>query len=175
MKEVSIFEAAKANWLFMIERILINKTSLQLSQPLKHAFLKKILYKNEEWGSSLVHLLKSQLGDNPRLLNLTITQKRAYAIYNAIEEGRSITIEMLLKSLKDWTTYHKAIPLLLKRGDEEFLLPKNEVLQIGDQILFACDEESREEIELIASNIYDLHYVCCGVEKHNWLLGKIFS
>ncbi len=175
MKEVSVFEAAKANWLFMIEKILINKTSLQLAQPLKHCFLKKILYQNEAWASSLVHLLTTQLGDNPKLLNLTITKQRAYAIYHAIEEGKTITIDDLLKSLQDWTTYHKAIPLLLKRGKEEFLLPSNEVLQLGDQILFACDEESREEIELIASNIYDLHYVCSGEEKNNWLLTKLFG
>ena len=175
MKEVSIFEATKANWLFMIEQILINKTSLQLSQPLKHCFLKRILYKDEQWASSLVNLLKAQLGDNPRLLNMTITEKRAFAIYTAIENGETVTIDMLLKSLEDWTKYHKALPLFLKRGDEEILLPNNEALQLGDQLLFACDEESREEIELIASNIYDLHYVSTGEEKKNWLLEKIFG
>jgi len=175
MKEVSIFEATKANWLFMIEQILINKTSLQLSQPLKHCFLKRILYKDEQWASSLVNLLKVQLGDNPRLLNMTITEKRAFAIYTAIENGETVTIDMLLKSLEDWTKYHKALPLFLKRGDEEILLPSNEALQLGDQLLFACDEESREEIELIASNIYDLHYVSTGEEKKNWLLEKIFG
>ena len=174
MKEVSIFEATNANWLFMIERILINKTSLQLSQPLKHSFLKKILYKDEAWGTSLVNLLKSQLGANPNLLYLAINEQKAYAIYLAIQDGKIINIEILLKSLKDWKLYHKAIPIFLKRGDREILLPQNEVLEIGDEILFACDTESKEEIELIASNIYDLHYVCSGEEKQNWLLSKIF-
>lgn len=175
MKEVSIFEAAPSNWLFMIERILINKTSLQLSEPLKHSFLKKILYKDEVWATALVNLLKAQLGKNPKLFNLTITKERAYAIYSAIEEGRDVPINILLKSLKDWNAYHKAIPLLLKRDNEEFLLPKDEKLQLGDQVLFACDEESREEIELIASNIYDLYYVCTGKEKNNWFLSKLFG
>jgi len=175
MKEVSVFESVNANWLFMIERILINKTSLQLSQPLKHSFLKKILYQDESWGRSLVNLLKSQLGTNPRLLNLTINEKRAYALYHAIENGEVIELNMLLKSLKDWKRYHKAIPLFLKRNGDEFLLPRDEVLEIGDQILFACDEESRTEIEIIASNIYDLHYVCRGEEKQNWFLSKILK
>ena len=175
MKEFTIFEETGANWLFMIEKILINKTSLQLSQPLKHAFLKKILYKDENWGTSLVNLLKAQLGVNPQLLHLTINEEKAYAIYSAIKENESIPLNVLLKSLEDWKSYHKAIPLFLKRNGEEFLLPSNEILEIGDQILFACNKESREEIELIASNIYDLQYVRTGEDKENWLLSKIFK
>ena len=173
MKEVSIFEAANIDWLFMIERILINKTSLQLANPLKHAFLKKIIYKDEVWGNALVNLLKSQLGENPKLMNLTITRDRAYALYNEIENKESINIDILLKSLSDWKKYHKAIPLLLKRKESEKLLPTDEILELGDQILFACDEESQEEIEYIASNIYDLHYIRTGEEKQNWLLKKL--
>jgi len=175
MKEISIFEATNANWLFMIEKILINKTSLQLSQPLKHSFLKKILYQDEEWGTSLVNLLKAQLGSNPQLLHLTINEEKAYAIYHALQEGEPIGLNILLKSLEDWTNYHKAIPLFLKRNGDEFLLPCNENLEIGDEILFACDALSREEIEIIALNVYDLHYVRTGEEVQNWLLQKIFN
>jgi len=175
MKEISIFEATRANWLFMIEKILINKTSLQLSQPLKHSFLKRILYQDEEWGTSLVNLLKAQLGSNPQLLHLIINKEKAFAISNAIEENESIGLNVLLKSLENWKNYHKALPLFLKRNGDEFLLPCNEVLEIGDQILFACDSQSREEIEIIASNIYDLHYVRTGEEKQNWLLRKFFD
>jgi Trk K+ transport system NAD-binding subunit len=175
MKDVSIFESANIDWLFMIERILINKTSLQLANPLKHSFLKLIIYKDENWGNSLVNLLKSQLGKNPKLMNLTITKESAYALYHEIASGESINIDILLKSLKDWKSYHNAIPLLLKRGEREILLPNNEIMELGDQMLFACDEESREEIEYIASNIYDLHYILSGEEKKNWVLSKIFK
>ncbi|SFV71753.1 Potassium channel protein [hydrothermal vent metagenome] len=175
MKEISIFEATNANWLFMIEKILINKTSLQISQPLKHSFLKKVLYKDEEWGTSLVNLLKAQLGNNPQLLTLTINEEKAFAIYHVLKGNKPIGLNILLKSLANWQNYHKAIPLFLKRNKDEFVLPSNELLEIGDQILFACDADSREEIELIASNIYDLHYVQTGEEKRNWLLSKVIS
>jgi len=175
MKEISIFEATKANWLFMIEKILINKTSLQLSQPLKHSFLKKILYQDEKWGTSLVNLLKAQLGANPQLLHLTINKEKAYAIYHALENNESLELNILLRSLENWKNYHKAIPLFLKRNGDEFLLPCEEFLEIGDQILFACDAESREEIEVIASNVYELHYVRTGEEQQNWLVRKVFG
>ncbi|MBU1669169.1 NAD-binding protein [bacterium] len=174
MKEVSIFEATKSDWLFIIERILINKTALQLAHPLKHAFLKKTLYQDEAWGRALVNFLKSQLGDNPKLMKLSIDEESAYALYHEIERGELVNIDVLLRSLEDWNNNHKAIALLLKRNGKEVLLPQNEVLQLNDEILFACDEESAEEIELIASNMYELHYVCSGKEKQNWLLGKLF-
>jgi Trk K+ transport system NAD-binding subunit len=175
MKEVSVFEAANIDWLFMIEKILINKTSLQLASPLKHVFLKLVIHKDEEWGTSVVNLLKSQIGANPKLMNLTITEDRAYALYNEIKIGEKININILLKSLEDWKSYHNAIPLLLKRGDREILLPHDEIMELGDQMLFACDEESRDEIEYIASNVYDLHYIRTGEEKKNPILEKIFG
>jgi Trk K+ transport system NAD-binding subunit len=175
MKEVSVFEAADIDWLFMIEQIIINKTSLQLANPLKHIFLKLVIYKDEEWGTSLVNLLKSQIGANPKLMNLTISEDRAYALYHEIKIGEKISINILLKSLKNWKSYHNAIPLLLKRGEKKILLPHDDIMELGDQILFACDEESREEIEYIASNIYDLHYIRTGEEKRNWVLEKIFK
>jgi len=175
MQDITIFEATDTNWLFNMERILINKTSLQLSQPLKHTFFKRILYKDEAWGTSLVNLLKVQLGNNPQLLHLTINEKKAYAIHSAIQEGKAIPLNTLLKSLENWEEDHKAIALFLKRKGDEFILPSNEILEIGDEILFACNKESRTEIELIASNIYDLQYVHTGEDKENWFLSKIFT
>ncbi|CAA6821749.1 MAG: Potassium channel protein [uncultured Sulfurovum sp.] len=175
MEEVSIFEAAKINWIIMLERILINKTSLQLIDPLKHSFLKMILNQNELWASTLVNLLKNQLGANPILIALSISEKSAYAIYHEIQLGKNIPIEVLLTSLKDRSNKHKAIILLLKRQGKEILLPQNEFLKLGDEILFACDQEAKEEIELIASNLYDLCYAYLGEEKKNWLFKKIFS
>jgi Trk K+ transport system NAD-binding subunit len=172
MQEISIFQAANIDWVFMIERILINKTSLALTDPLKHHFLKMILRMDEVWAKSLVKLLVSNLGENPELMTLIIDEKSSYAIYNELMQGAVVEIEVLLHSLRDWQSNNSVIPLLIYREDEALLLPKNTALQIGDKILFACDKESQEDIELIASNIYELHYAQFGKEKQNWLFGK---
>ncbi|KIM08790.1 MAG: hypothetical protein KU29_03460 [Sulfurovum sp. FS06-10] len=175
MQEVSIFQAAKIDWVFMIERILINVTSLALTKPLKYRFLKLILNKDEIWAKSLVRMLRVKIGANPKLMSLTINEKESYAIYSDIVVGAIIKVDVLLRSLKDWKKYNNAVPLLIYRKNEEILLPKDKVLHLGDKILFACDEESEEEIELIASNIYDLYYAKCGQEKENWILQKWFK
>ncbi len=57
---------------------------------------------------------------------------------------------------------NSVIPLLIHRKSEEILIPKRRALEIGDHILFACSREAKDDIEMIASNIYELHYVMYG-------------
>ena len=175
MQEVSIFQAANIDWLFMFEKILINKTSLALTKPLKHRFLKLILKKDEEWAKKLVKLLRVNIGTNPIITSLEIDEESSYAIYHEILDGRSISIDVLLRSLNNWQESNKIIPLLIHRENEEILIPRNRDLKIGDKILFACDKKAKDEIDLIASNIYELYYAMYGQEKESPILKKLFG
>ena len=175
MQEVSVFQAADIDWLFMIEQIYINKASMALVNPVKHSFLKLVLKQEESWVKSFINLLKNQVGINPLLERLDINEESAYALYQELQDGVDIEIEVLLCSLKNRKERNPALPLLLYRKGKKILLPNNVNLQIGDQILFACTRESLMEIELIASNIYELHYAKYGQEKENPILRKFFS
>ena len=175
MQEVSIFQVAQIDWTFIIERIMVNKTSLAITQPLKHRFLDLLLKENEIFANALVKLLKSRIGKNPKLKYLAISENKSYAIYHELKRGCDVKIEVLQRSLSNWQENNSVIPLLIQREEEDILLPKDITLQIGDKILLACDENGRNEIELIASNIYELHYAKCGEEKKVGLLGKFFS
>jgi len=154
---------------------MINKTSMFLSNPLREQFLILALKQNEIWAEMLVKQLRNQLGDNPELMSLTIDEENAYAIESELQSGIEVNIDVLLRSLSNWREQHKAIPLLLMREDKSILLPHKSQLQIGDRILFASDYESQKEIELIASNIYELHYVMYGKEKKSEFLTSIFG
>ena len=175
MQEVSIFQEAKIDWIFIIEQIMVNKTSLAITKPLKHHFLNLLLKESEHLANSLVKLLRSNIGDKPILKHLAINKEESYAIYHEIKQGQEVKIEVLQHSLSNWQEINNVIPLLIKRKDEDILLPKDITLQIGDELLLACDKEGREEIELIASNIYELHYAKYGKEKKVGILGKFFS
>jgi len=175
MEEVSIFQAAQIDWIFIIEQIIVNKTSLAISKPLKHHFLNLLLKENEVLANSLVKLLKSRIGQNPTLKYLEINKEDSYAIYHEIKKGVEIKIETLQHSLVNWKELNNVIPLLVQRNDQDILLPQSISLEIGDKLLLACDLAGREEIELIASNIYELHYSLCGEEKKVGILGKFFT
>jgi len=175
IQEISIFQAAEIDWIFMIERILINKTSLALTNPLRNRFLQHLLKKDEEWAETLTRLLRKRIGGNPEIMALRINEDESYAIYHELLDGHEINIDVLRASLSNREKKNRAVPLLIHRKGEDFLLPRNIKLEVGDHLLFACDEESREEIEYIASNIYDLHYVCSGKEKNSWLLKRLLG
>ncbi len=70
IQEVSLFQAANIDWVFIIETILINKTSLALTKPLKNRFLNLIIKKDEEWSKTLVKLLRVNIGINPTVTAL---------------------------------------------------------------------------------------------------------
>ncbi len=175
MQDISIFQSAKIDWLFMFEKILINKTSLALTYPLKNRFLKLILKKDEKWAKKVIRLLRVKINTNPIMVSLKINENDSYAIYNELLNGNNIPIEVLLRSLTNWRENNRVIPLLINRGSEEILVPKNIDLKIGDEILFACDEKAKDEIELIASNIYELYYAMYGEEKESPILKKLFG
>jgi len=175
IQEISIFQTSGIDWIFMIERILINKTSLALTNPLHNRFLQYLLKKDEEWAETLTRLLKKRIGENPKIMALKINEEESYAIYHEIIDGHEINIDVLRASLSNREEKNRAVPLMIHRKGEDFLLPRNMKLELDDHLLFACDEESREEIEYIASNIYDLHYVCYGKEKTSWILKKLLG
>jgi len=175
IQEISIFQTSGIDWIFMIERILINKTSLALTNPLRNRFLQYLLKKDEEWAETLTRLLKKRIGENPKIMALKINEEESYAIYHELLDGHEINIDALRASLSNREEKNRAVPLMIHRKGKDFLLPRNMKLEVDDHLLFACDEESREEIEYIASNIYDLHYVCYGKEKTSWILKKLFE
>lgn len=175
IQEVSLFQAANIDWVFIIETILINKTSLALTKPLKNRFLNLIIKKDEEWSKTLVKLLRVNIGINPTVTALRINEEESYAIYSELKNGVEVTIDILTKSRKDWNDSNSVIPLLIHRKSEEILIPKRRALEIGDHILFACSREAKDDIEMIASNIYELHYVMYGKEKESPILSRLFG
>ena len=58
------------------------------------------------------------------------------------------------------------IPLLISREQSDIILPPYDMeLKIGDKILFACDENSKDDIEYIVNNLYEFHYIMTGFER----------
>jgi len=175
IQEISIFQAANIDWIFMIERILINKTSLALTKPLRNHFLMHVLKKDEVWAETLARLLLKRIGSNPKIMSLKINEEESYAIYHEILEGKEVNIDVLRVSLANREEKNIAVPLLVHRNGEDVLLPRKMELKIDDHLLFACNRETKEEIELIASNIYELHYAKYGKEKEIPFLSRVFG
>ncbi|KAB7884597.1 potassium channel family protein [Poseidonibacter ostreae] len=173
MEDFSIFNNANIDHIFMPSKILINKTANALINPLSDKFIRLILKKDENWASKVVRKLVQEINENPILVEFSINEKYTPEIYRHLDEGNSLTLDILATSLHNKEQRNNVLPLLLQREDEVTLLPVFEHnLKIGDKILFACDEHAKDDIEYICQNIYEFHYALTGEEKQTIFKGK---
>lgn len=167
MEDFSIFESAKVDHILMPSKILINKTTNALINPLSDKFIKLISKKNDAWASSLVKDLLQTIDENPLLFELKINLKKAPEVFKKIEEGKEVLLDVFCRSLYNKEQKNNIIPLLIENESGEVkLLPNTKtILKQNDSILFACDENAKNDIEYIALNLYEFHYAYTGEEK----------
>ena len=167
MTDFSIFSQAKIDRLYIPDRILIQKTTNALSNPLGDKLIRMIANKDEAWGHALLVNLVKNLGVNPKTYELDLTEKEAYEIHKYLKnKENTLALGILKLSRRDRNRKNNLLPLLILRENEEILLPTDEtLLQINDRILFACDSNAIDDLEYIANNAYEFKYVIFGEEK----------
>ncbi|RXJ66211.1 potassium transporter TrkA [Halarcobacter ebronensis] len=166
MDDFSIFKNAKVDHIFMPARILINKTTNALISPLSDKFISMICKKDDPWGAKLVRDLIQIIDEDPMLYEIKINKKFAPQVFDAIKEGKEVNLSVFNHSLYNREQKNNIIPLLILKEEEEILLPDfNTPLEEGDEILFACDENAKDEIEYIAQNFYEFYYAYTGQER----------
>lgn len=166
IEDVSIFSNAQIDYLFMPSKILVNKITNALINPLADTFARAIKRKDEKWATSLVRSLVQNIDTNPVLFELSINSSQAHQICEYIEASNEIALSIFEISLHNRNLKNNVIALLLKRDDEIVILPSLDTpLKIDDKLLFACDENAQNDIEYIAQNPYEFHYALNGEEK----------
>jgi len=166
MEDFSIFQNANIDHIFMPSKILINKTANALISPLSDRFIRMIIKKDEKWASSLVKRLLQEINEDPIVFEMEINEKHTPQVFNHLDEDKELTLDIFHRSLHNKEQSNNVVTLLLQREDEYILLPnESEDLKIGDKILFACDENAKNDIEYISSNIYEFYYALTGKEK----------
>jgi Trk K+ transport system NAD-binding subunit len=167
LSDFSIFQNAKIDHIFLPSQILIHKTTNAIINPLCDKMIRLITRKDEAWGKNLLVKLIKTIGSNPITYELNINKEEAIEAYNFLVNSKNkLTLNSFRLSRRDRAQYNNVVPLLIEREDEDILLPSFDFeLKKNDKILFACDENAREDIEYIANNVYEFHYVVTGEEK----------
>ena len=166
MEDFSIFQNAKIDHIFMPSRILINKVTNALISPLSDKFIRLMCKEDDIWASKLVKDLMQRIDEDPLLFEIKINKEDAIEVFNAIKVKKEVKLGIFSRSLYNREQINNTIVLLIQREDETILLPSGEiVLKENDEILFACDENAKSDIESIAENIYEFHYAHTGEER----------
>ena len=161
-----LFKNANINHIFTPSKILVNKVTNALVNPLSDKFLKMIIKKDNEWASKLVSKLLQEIDAKPLLLEVEISESTTPQIFNYLKSEEIAYLSLLGISLHNKEHRNNIVPLLLQRENDIILTPEweNEI-KIGDKILLACDSHAKDDIEYICQNAYEFYYAITGKEK----------
>jgi Trk K+ transport system NAD-binding subunit len=160
LEELNMFQAAKINRIYVVEKILADATYNYIARPLSDIFIREARKRDEEWAAVIVNMLNNVTGMNPEYFELKIVPETAYALSMRLENKETITLANLRRSREDRNELLKIVYLLLKRGNEVFLMPDSSMeLRLGDELLIVSDHNNYEDFEYIINNYYELEYV----------------
>lgn len=167
LNDFSIFFSSKIDYIFIPSQILIQKTTNAIVNPLCDRMIRILTRKDEKWAHELLYNLMKKIHHNPQIFELTINKDEAIEVYNYLNNSKnSFKLKNLSSSRRDRMQVNNVIPLLVVRDNRDFVLPDTDFeLKIDDKILFACDENAKEDIEYIVNNVYEFHYILTGEEK----------
>jgi len=172
LDELTMFQAAKINRIYILEKILADSTYNYISKPLLDAFVREVRKKDEQWGEIIVNMLSEMTGVNPDYFEVNIDEDDAYALSLKLNDSHDITLANLRRSRENRDELLHIVFLLLQRGETTYLIPDSSIkLEIGDKLLIVADDENREDFEYIINNIYELDYIL-GLDNDYILLNN---
>lgn len=167
LSDFSIFSNAKIDHIFLPSQILIHKTANAIMNPLCDRMIKILNEKDEKWGSTLLSRLIKTISTSPLIIELNITKEKAPEVYNYLsDKTNKLNLETLTSSRHDRHMSNNVVPLLVIREEKDIILPNIDIeLKCEDKILFACDENAKNDLDYVINNVYEFHYIVTGVEK----------
>ncbi len=167
--DFSIFESSNVDHIFMPSKILIYKTTNALVNPMSDKLIRIMGTKDEAWAQHLAKDLIQKIDINPQTLEIKINKAEAFEVVRHLEEGKRLYLNLFQRSRRDRNQHNNVVPLLIIRKNATILLPSwDEEIYLNDEILFACDANSKNDIEYIANNWYEFYYILTGTEK-TWI------
>jgi len=137
-----------------------------LTTPLLSRFFNHSRQQSNEWANELISRIAAIVGDTvPELWDVELSHAHTVAVWQAVSRGAHIQLGDLMRDPAAREEALACIPLLLKRGKEEMLLPDVATpLYIGDQLLFCGSPATRRQQALGLRNFSLLTYLLTGTD-----------
>ena len=166
LDDLNIFKAAKVNKIYVVEKLLADVTYNYIARPLADLFVVEARKKDEKWAKIIVNMLNNITGMNPMYFETKIDEEHTYALSLKLHDNQEVTLANVRRSRANREELLNIVYLLLKRGEEVYLMPDSSMkLQIGDELLIVADEENYKDFDYIVNNMYELEYVLGFISK----------
>jgi voltage-gated potassium channel len=133
----AIFDAVRADLVMQRSRAIAERIVATVATPLLADFLRYAQKQNNAWAQALLAQLRPLLGDCvPDSWTVDVTAAGAPAVHAFLARGERVLLRHLLSDPRSGGAL-PAIPLLLRRGREDAILPSTDTALLpGDRILF---------------------------------------
>jgi hypothetical protein len=157
-------------------QIVAQESVAILTAPLLARFLEKLRDQDEIWCHSLVERMHALCaGLTPVVWDIRLNISEAPAAYQALMHDQKFSLGEILRDGTDRSLPLNAIPLLIERGKQFFMLPNDDFKLIaGDQLLLASPLDAQRNFEFTVRNANELDYVLTGSEvSGSWLWNRL--
>jgi len=172
-----IFQAALLDLVMQRSEIIARDIFAMITIPLLDTFLRLILEHSNEWANEQVSRLTAVVGEYvPDVWYFTIGEEHTPALLEVLDEGGAVRVDELSRDSRERSVPLSCLPLLLLRRQQEPLLfpDDDELLQVGDQLLFAGKSGAYERMKWTLQNSNALRYVQTGEESASGYFWKRF-
>ena len=158
-----IFQAVHADLVMQRARAIARRIVAAVSTPLLAEFLSYARSQNNEWARALLARVRPTIqGRVPEVWTIDINDTGAPAIYGALSDT-PMSIADLLRDPQDRNARLAMVPLLLRRGQRNHLLPGDDMeLAHNDRLLLCGSPAAARSLSWTLFNTQVLHYLCRG-------------
>jgi Trk K+ transport system NAD-binding subunit len=170
----ALFRRFEANATMQPSSIVAHEFLSLLTTPLLSRFFNLALNQGDAWADVTLSRIAAVVGDTvPEVWDLELAQPRTLAIWQALGEHATVRLGDLMRDPSNRHDKLACIPLLLKRGREEILVPDSDTpLRDGDRILFCGEADARRQQALGLHDYNMLNYLLTGNEAPGGLVWR---
>jgi len=173
----SLFEAFRPNYNAVSAELIAGRCLSVIATPLLEPFLQLARQQTDEWASALLERIDAVGAKlTPATWSVRLDAASAPAVTAALANGGPpLVIGELLLDPADRASRLACVPLLLRRGGRDELLPaEDRPLQAGDELLFTGRNRARRSQHLALANLNVLDYVRTGRDvPGGWIWQKL--
>lgn len=170
----ALFQRFAANATMQSSSIVAHEFLSLLTTPLLSRFFNQALHQGDAWADVTLSRIAAVVGDTvPEVWDLELSKTKTLAIWQALKDGATVRLGDLMRAPSNRHDTLACIPLLLKRGQDEILVPDNDTLiNDGDRILFCGEAHTRRQQALGLHDYNMLNYLLTGNEAPGGLVWR---
>ncbi len=174
LANAELFDAFDSDLVMLPSKIVAQEFIARITTPLLNRFLRLIPQHNEADCARIYERLANlDVGRNPELWDMAITETDAPALTSAIAQGRKVEVAHLIANPLARDRRMNAMVLLIRRGHHNIQLPDESVpLEVGDRLLIAGNPQSKRHLDMMVRNDNVMLYILTGQESNGGYLWR---